>query len=1408
MRFTSPQEAQKIMLECFRRAEECREIDEEVAYILFRRYFDFYEELKKLTSERKAKVNRFCDCVISSYVQATVFTPSFKKQCLLAMDYLERLHESLKLRYDSLPKRRSPTPLRLPSPPRDPIFEIKPAGQKPSCDTEASMVPPKNDGWISVKELAGLLKRKCNVLVIDIRPEEEYNACHLKWGQLLNAPADRFLLAGTTFSQLSSKIVQGPSKDLWNRRGEAEVIVLVDKESGTEDSIEKPIEKVLPRTHPLRLLKDALFKWDAQRIVTKEPRLVLGGMHQFLLRYAPLTSNPQHRMELVNRSDEGRVSLPTAAGFQSHKLIRKDSFVAKLDDIIRPELRRPVGRIDYPQLNVSEPAPVEPEVTASEPRPCSNEAEDSSSLGEPNDQVTEPAISPETTATEPAAGEDSSEDTLGTLDLDERLRKLRIVKPKPSIVCPTPPQADKEKVPKIDRSRKPGLNSPSLSATALSTLAGTSVNGLDISESSLDQSKRVSSDETVGRKILPSGTDLGTPASVHSAASQPQMTDSSIPAALNGSTEPLPQFPSCHLRPTGLRNLGNTCYMNAVLQSLAHTRALATFFLRGLDDNFMNRTNPLGYGGTVSTNFRRLFTALWSKLDCYEDLTEFKRVVGRARSTFAGSEQQDSLEFLIFLLDGLHEDMNEGTRTIITGDEEDVDEEHLDPKERSVKAWEDYLRRNKSVIVSSFQSSAATAENPIPRKIGQKFGTPAGPASSRDLTECRLPKECVSLFGSLERMDASYLCGRCKRKTDATKRLIVWRLPTYLIIHLKRFHYVNDEWQKRTTYVRFPVDSFQLQQNSPSYALYAVVVAISAHLCSMITPNPVHFILPKDTAFCRGISDGFWYEYDDSTVTRIPESRIQVTECAAPGRITYIHVSRYLEYRSNWNMRRPGAAHSVAWKHQKREIQLGSSVLIGFSIWCHLRMVVSNARSAGLPTFFNFTYCWKYTAYFHTREHYWTADSTVLAYVMKLLNERHHYGAELLLLSIDEGISGYRDESLETVKRNQMQYDLPLTILSYEDLFGWSMDAIVQKVGNKRNCTFCGIFRRQALDKGAVMLQATKICTGHNADDVAETVLMNILRGDIGRLKRCTAIVTGCDGVLPRFKPFKYTYEKEIVMYARLHNLDYFSTECKYAPNAYRGYARTFLKDLERFRPRAILDIIHSGEQMAISQDVKVPVQARRWYATSAEPSSLIQVEAKREAVHSFLASAHDFAMYSFYIQFSIFVCVGGVKPPSHYQVIVLVEALVELNQNKTWLKTTYLTRQSSSVVHIDGECSTAAKHSVSVYNKPTSKLNREPLPRQEAKLDSRNALLMSSNKSETRVQRFSLVWTHRNNYARTGGRPFKLECRLVILGYNYLSSIPIGKHVKQVIRKLEEAIDAVTWFGARLKILQDNVVV
>ncbi|KAK1759658.1 hypothetical protein QBC47DRAFT_372703 [Echria macrotheca] len=209
-------------------------------------------------------------------------------------------------------------------------------------------------------------------------------------------------------------------------------------------------------------------------------------------------------------------------------------------------------------------------------------------------------------------------------------------------------------------------------------------------------------------------------------------------------------------------------------------------------------------------------------------------------------------------------------------------------------------------------------------------------------------------------------------------------------------------------------------------------------------------------------------------------------------------------------------------------------------------------------------------------------DSTVLASVLKTLNERHNYGLDLVLLSIDEGIKGYRDDSLETVKRNAVQYDMPLKVVGYDELYGWTMDQVVETIGKKGNCTYCGVFRRQALDRGAKMLGIKHVVTGHNADDVAETVLMNLLRGDMARLSRSTSIVTGNNSSeVKRSKPLKYSYEKEIVLYAHHKKLDYFSTECIYSPEAFRGSARSLIKQLERVRPSAILDIVRSGEDMA-----------------------------------------------------------------------------------------------------------------------------------------------------------------------------------------------------------------------------------
>jgi len=121
------------------------------------------------------------------------------------------------------------------------------------------------------------------------------------------------------------------------------------------------------------------------------------------------------------------------------------------------------------------------------------------------------------------------------------------------------------------------------------------------------------------------------------------------------------------------------------------------------------------------------------------------------------------------------------------------------------------------------------------------------------------------------------------------------------------------------------------------------------------------------------------------------------------------------------------------------------------------------------------------------------------------------------------------------------------------------------------------------------------------------------MRGDIARLGRCTSICTQGEDTIRRSKPFKYAYEKEIVMYAfhsprfcflcrtriilryaYFKKLDYFSTECIYSPDAYRGHARVFLKDLEAARPSAIIDIIHSGEAFEIKDEVKATQKVQR----------------------------------------------------------------------------------------------------------------------------------------------------------------------------------------------------------------------
>ena len=200
-------------------------------------------------------------------------------------------------------------------------------------------------------------------------------------------------------------------------------------------------------------------------------------------------------------------------------------------------------------------------------------------------------------------------------------------------------------------------------------------------------------------------------------------------------------------------------------------------------------------------------------------------------------------------------------------------------------------------------------------------------------------------------------------------------------------------------------------------------------------------------------------------------------------------------------------------------------------------------------------------------------------------------GLEMAVLTIDEGIAGYRPESVEIARRAAEERDLEFHLFSFRKACGKDLDAIISSMPSpKRACTYCGVLRRWLINRAARELGATKIVTGHNLDDEVQSSLLNIIRGDPARLARSgPTYPLQHPKLVPRVKPLRRIPGKEALLYDLFVGLDVHTGTCPYSTFDMRNSIRGFLNSVEENRPTSKASFLSTIDRLADSYKARLP---------------------------------------------------------------------------------------------------------------------------------------------------------------------------------------------------------------------------
>ncbi len=210
-------------------------------------------------------------------------------------------------------------------------------------------------------------------------------------------------------------------------------------------------------------------------------------------------------------------------------------------------------------------------------------------------------------------------------------------------------------------------------------------------------------------------------------------------------------------------------------------------------------------------------------------------------------------------------------------------------------------------------------------------------------------------------------------------------------------------------------------------------------------------------------------------------------------------------------------------------------------------------------------------------------DSVMLLDILNSLRKRHII--DLVAVTIDEGIHGYREEGVEIASRNAEKLGVKHRVVTFNEYFGRTLDDIIAnktlKDGRRNACTYCGVFRRWIFNRVAREEEATKIATGHNLDDETQSIVMNYLEGNIQNLTRIgPKSETRSEMFTMKIKPLREIPEKEIGLYVVARELEVHFAGCPYAGESFRAEVGNFIKELSKEHPTIMYSTLRGFDKI------------------------------------------------------------------------------------------------------------------------------------------------------------------------------------------------------------------------------------